>query len=385
MAKVVERHYINEDENFSVYKQANSKRWYARFKLDEWYSKATGEKELSKAKTKAIELRTEYRIMISNNVPIHKTRKTKTHAFKTISALAVTRMEDAQKNGIGKVVFADYIAALGKYLIPYFGDMNIRDAIGAQTLLDFDTWRIKELGRNPAKSTVLTHNSAMQRVLDEAVIRKLITASELPALKNTGEMGKSRAAFTKDEYRQILDKAKSWIGEGRKAITREIRERLYFFIQVAALTGIRAGTELEHLIFSDIQMKEKGNKSYMTIIVRKGKTTKYTGAREIVAKKGLVKVIEKMILKYRKGYDDSMFGITSEFGRNFNLILDSLNLKTNAHGVRTLYSLRHSYITWELEKGTAIRKIADQCGTSEQMIEQHYKHTAPMMYAEDLS
>ena len=383
MAKYTDRHDI--DDTLHLYKQANSKRWYARFKLDEWYSKATKESSLERAIHRAIEIRTEYRFAISNNVPIHKSRKTTKHKFKTIADCAKTRMQDAIDNGTGRVIFADYIGAINKYLIPYFEKMHIKEVIEAETLLDFDTWRIKTLKRNPAKSTILTHNTAMQRVLDEAVIRKVITASELPVLANNGEMGKSRAAFTKEEYRQILEKSESWISEGAKQVTRDIRAKLHFYIQLAALTGMRIGTEMDNLIWSNIQIIQEDNMPYMTITVQKGKTTKYTGTREIVVKRELMLIVQDALLKFRKGYDDKIFSNTGEYGNNFNKILESLNLKTNAHGVRTLYSLRHSYITWSLKDGIKTSIIATQCGTSEQMIEQHYKHTNPTMFAKELS
>ena len=401
MAKIVERHYIDEDNNFSVYRQANSKRWYARFKLGEWYSKGTGETDLQKAIVKAVQIQTECKIMLSNNIPIQPLRKVQKHLFKAIAELAIKRMEDAIENGTGKVIYTDYIGVLKKYHIVYFGQMHIRECVGLQTLMDFDTWRIAMLGRVPAKSTILTHNSAMQRVLDEAVIHRLLTASEIPELKNTGKMGKRRAAFDKDEYRLILEKAKNWIKDGRKQVTRDIRKRLYYYIQIAALTGMRIGTEMDNLTWEDVQFKEKEvdfesdgkikkiKRSFLTFNVRKGKTTKYTGTRRIVAKKELRSVIEDMALNLRKGnkwkHTDKIFGNTKEFSTNFKNILDELDLKSNTRGERTLYSLRHSYITWALEKGTALRQIADQCGTSEQMIEQHYKHTNPMMFAEDLS
>lgn len=388
MSKIVEKVDIADD--LHIYKQANSKRWYARFKLSgEWYSKATKEKDLTKATVKAVQLQTEYRIMLSNNIPVHSTRKSKKYTFNAIADLAIERLEDALQNGNGKVVFSNYISALKNYHIPFFKGMHIRDVVAAQALLDFDAYRIEQFKRVPAKSTILTHNAAMQRVLDEAVIQKYITASELPVLKNTGETGKRRAAFDKSEYKQILDKAKDWIDKGQLKSSQPIRERLYYYIQIAALTGMRIGTEMDNLTWDDVQFKDKNNKPYLTFTVRKGKTTKYTGTRQIVAKKELVSVIEKMLLELRKGKDwkqsDKIFGNTSRFGTNFKKLLEKLNLKSNATGERTLYSLRHSYITWALEKGTALRTIADQCGTSEQMIEQHYKHTNPMMHAEELS
>ena len=51
----------------------------------------------------------------------------------------------------------------------------------------------------------------------------------------------------------------------------------------------------------------------------------------------------------------------------------------------SLYSLRHSYITWQLQRGLSKGKIAKQCGTSEAMIEQHYSHVTPSMYARELA
>ena len=96
-------------------------------------------------------------------------------------------------------------------------------------------------------------------------------------------------------------------------------------------------------------------------------------------------IVEKMILKFRKNNADTIFGNTGEFGRNFKKILEKLDLKSNAHGERVLYSLRHSYITWELEAGTDLLKIAAQCGTSVEMIERHYSHIVPLMFAEELS
>lgn len=66
---------------------------------------------------------------------------------------------------------------------------------------------------------------------------------------------------------------------------------------------------------------------------------------------------------------------TKELGKTFDKALNDTELKHSAHGVRTLYSLRHSYITWQLTMGKVSMEIlAKQCGTSVQMIEQHYSH-----------
>ena len=67
-------------------------------------------------------------------------------------------------------------------------------------------------------------------------------------------------------------------------------------------------------------------------------------------------------------------------------MLDSCDLKDSPDGARTLYSLRHSYITWQLlRRDLRIDILAKQCGTSTAMIEQHYSHVVPSMFEEELS
>lgn len=59
--------------------------------------------------------------------------------------------------------------------------------------------------------------------------------------------------------------------------------------------------------------------------------------------------------------------------RQFNRILDELGLKFDRDGNRrTLYSLRHSYISFRLLDGADIYQIAKNCRTSVEMIEKHY-------------
>ncbi len=53
---------------------------------------------------------------------------------------------------------------------------------------------------------------------------------------------------------------------------------------------------------------------------------------------------------------------------------------------RTLYSLRHTYATLALVKGTVdIHTLAKQMGTSAVMIERHYSHLIPRQRPHDLA
>ena len=83
----------------------------------------------------------------------------------------------------------------------------------------------------------------------------------------------------------------------KKPKTKAIREKMYYYIQIAALTGIRTGTEMEFLTWSDINRREDKGGSYTTITVRKGKTTNYTGTRTIICKDELQDVFIEFIGK----------------------------------------------------------------------------------------
>lgn len=77
---------------------------------------------------------------------------------------------------------------------------------------------------------------------------------------------------------------------------------------------------------------------------------------------------------------------TNELGKAFKKALEECGLKDSPDGPRTLYSLRHSYITWQLlRRDLRLDILAKQCGTSVAMIEQHYSHVVPSMFEEELS
>ena len=69
-----------------------------------------------------------------------------------------------------------------------------------------------------------------------------------------------------------------------------------------------------------------------------------------------------------------------------NAALKDIGLDKSPYGKRTLYSLQHSFITWELvSQKVTIDVLACQCGTSIEMIERHYRYVIPTMFSQQLS
>ncbi len=215
---------------------------------------------------------------------------------------------------------------------------------------------------------------------------------QVPVLTANGEQGSRRAAFTEDEYEKVIETLESMRDNSRKDKTRQIRQLLLDYSDVAINTGIRPGTEMEELTWGDILMTRQNHQVIFKIKIRKGKTTKHTGTRTVVCKDEIVYPLMELRDRFPKRRPaDKLFRLadgteTKELGRTFSAALDECNLKNSPDGPRTLYSLRHTYITWQLlSRHLRMDVLARQGGTSTAMIEQHYSHVVPSMFEEELS
>lgn len=384
MANQLERHTI--DDSLYIFLQDNSARWYARFQLyGKWHCKSTKEKQKDLAIAKAQLLRMEWKIKAETGT------LTQSKRFRDVAEKAIKKMKNELAHGGGKVSFKDYINVLNKYHIPFF-DRTYITSIDQAKVYDFDIWRIKQAGKVLARSTIQTHNAALQMVFTEAVQNQWMTIHQIPVLNTEGQHGSRRAAFTQDEYSKIVETIEKIRDESRKEKTRQIRELLLNYADVVIHTGIRPGTEMEALEWGDIELTRKGHQVIFKIKIRKGKTTKHTGTRTVVCKDDIYWALMELQDRFpNRRPGDKLFRLadsseTKELGRTFSAALELCGLKDSPDGPRTLYSLRHSYITWQLlSRDLRIDILARQCGTSTAMIEQHYSHVVPSMFEEELS
>ena len=384
MSELVDKHTV--DEGLYIYLQSNSEVWIARFKIaGKWILRTTKQRDRTKAALAAIKVQAECEIKNEHGIAIQ------TKAFRDVAKLAIERMKQRPANVKGASTVKDHEWALEKYHIPYF-DRTFVTSIDQQRLADFDAWRIKQLGRTPAQSTLKCHNAALHKVFDEAVLRKWMTPGQVPVLSSSGGIAATRRDyFTADEIAKIRNAFPEWISEARKGQTQQIRELLFFYFNVAVHTGLRPGTEMDNLRWNDVQIRD----DHVVITVRKGKTTLHTGNRHVVGNS----IVHDMILDmHSRSQDDDVpedwnplvfrlpDGTTTDtLGRNFTALLRRLGLDRGPGGARTLYSLRHTYITHLLLDRVPPGVIAKQCGTSTAMIEAHYSHITPLMYAKELA
>jgi integrase len=367
----------------TLFKRPNTPHWQLRYKAHgEWIRATTKCEELAEAKQVATDIVVEASYKEKHNLPIVNKR------FKSVAKLTIRRLQELQSSGRGKETYLTYIQVINKYLIKFFGNHNV-DKITNPLLIKFDKWRIEEMGRVPSASVLNNHNSALNKVFDEAIERGYMTKFQIPLLRNEGKKSERRPDFTIEDYVKLYKSMRTWAPSGRKGHERLFRETLRNYVLVLANTGIRAGTEAMNLRWKHVAFFKENDKKYLELHVD-GKT----GARDVIARHSVVAYLnrlrklnpklaegtfEEFIMKRKNDYvfrinDRDM---TSDFGKSFATMLKAYNLQTDTKTgkKRTLYSLRHYYATMALTYETmSVYTLAQHMGTSVKMIEDHYGH-----------
>lgn len=337
----------------------------------------------------------EWRVLEQHGIPI---------GGKTFSYVAEKYLKElsiAEESGLGKNSDAQYREIIKKLFLPFMGDLMITN-VDEEKLDEFDIYRKNKFGREPAKSTINKHNIALKRVFDFAVRKKWLNRSDVPSLsiKNKGRSAERRGFFEPEEWNELIKFLSKWEMIGKKRITKYKRAILSDYAQFIIMTGLRPGKEALKVRWSDFQYIPVSQKmpEYYKIYLRHGK--KSGRGRQSSGKSHRMAVVDaEMVrsletLKFHRtnevGEDDLVFcmpdgspieGLSAMFCQ----ALEKTGLKVSISGdERTLYSLRHSYATWNVRKGVSYEKLKTQLGTSITMLQKHYDHATADTWADHL-
>ena len=420
------------DKEVIITLRADSSVWQCAYKVaSKWQRSSTGEREESLAKEKAKELF--YKAQSRTEVDYTAV----TRKFKDVANVVLKQLHKdyvAKKN---IAIYKDYTQVIERYLIPILGKYNV-DSINYEVLEELEQKREKKMGKVPTKSTMMTHNAALNRIFDEAIYRGYMVASRKPLLKVKGKQYERREEFTIEEVRKIRGNYEKFISNGRED-NKELRALLCDYIEILLDTGARPGNELLDLKWHNISTKmypvviktgevietnEDGNDNEETVAVNQnhtaflriktGKTGKRSGGRVATGRLETVEALKRIA---KRNYDLDLKNVISikgndlifafkefqskkrgnlndpvkylpptSFRRLFDTYLNELNLLKNIDGKkRQLYSLRHTYATLMLvHDAVSAHTLAKQMGTSIAMIEKHYSHLDAVKAAHQL-
>ncbi len=280
----------------------------------------------------------------------------------------------------------DHFRRARMYLIPFFGDTPLSQVTaGMVQQYRISRMRPKEGAQDgdkphkpPSRSTLHHETVTLRQILKTAVRHGWV--SHVPDISQPYKKSSKvvhRAWFTPDEYRKLYLATRQNIADVRAAEKESgkdgpsrrvwLAEQLHDKILFMANTGIRPD-EANWLEYRDVEIVQDDatGETILEIEVRGKRGVGYCKSTT-----GAVRPFERMVERNRPKPTDRLFPVDHK--RQFNRILEEQGLKLDRDGNRrTLYSLRHSYISFRLMEGANIYQIAKNCRTSVEMIEKHY-------------
>lgn len=383
-------------EKLAIFKIAASKFWQVRC----WHNGKTFRKSTkSQAKRSAlIFARIYYEQLMAMNVKEDvsllkntKTNETKNDKQSTFGAIAA-RMYTNEQARVKRGEFSRNSVKvlrnrLDLYLLPRWGNVNI-NAIDYAELLKFT----QEMSEFLSTITISQYLVIVKKIFTLASGLNLLKV--IPQIPKIKVKTNSRGSFTPNEYWKIIRSARSMIGKTHPEygqLRHKFRLRnndhlmpidLQWAIRFMLNSFIRP-SDLKTLKHKHIDIATKNGKTYLRLTLPETKSHSSPIATlfpAVTVYKSIVKHYTPLNLANPDDYifmpmhRDRHYAhvILSTF---FNWVLSETGLKKGAHGQdRSLYSLRHSAITFRLLYGDGIDllTLARNARTSVQMIEQFY-------------
>ena len=262
------------------------------------------------------------------------------------------------------------------HLVPYYQKTPI-DQITEDLMTNFISKQFRE--GNFSSVSVRHQQTVMKKVLEFG--RRKGYLSEVPIIPKPQLKINSRSDFSKDEWRKLYEYMRGWIKHPNSRISRQ---RFYTqqFILILGNSGIRCGTEMRSLKWSDISTTKDIMGDERIVISVKGKTDR----RDVICNVGIENYFKRLYefrtkeLGHKPSHSECVLvnpngkPIKSYKG-SFNSLMDSVGLSFDDEGKRrTPYSIRHTYITMRLMEGVNIYQLSSNVGTSVEMIENYYGH-----------
>jgi integrase len=362
------------------------RRWYCRVKLpkeDRYKTFSLKTESEGIAREKALDYDADVRFRLKHDVPVFN-RPFSAVAKDYLAAQDVR----ALRGEIGSKRPAQLRAAINGPLQAYVGSTQIH-LIGQETWENYPAWRRQNgVGRYRDKrisdSTIRTEMSYFAAVMNFAVAKRFappsLTFEKKPKLKKM-----RRDEFTLEEYRKLHTVGRSWIAKANKSWSVWYRTVAYNFILIMCNTGMRP-PEAKNLRWRDVRPAKDREGREIAVLFVQGKNK----SRNLVAPKSVLDYLDRVrALSKATAPDDHVFTTingkptSTLYSGMVEALLKEAALRDGPNGInRSTYCFRHTYATFRLSEGVDVYFLAEQMGTSVQMIEDHYGHVNTIKHAD---
>ena len=314
----------------------------------------------------------------------------------------------------------NYRGILDRYLFPFFGN-KIISLVKPKDITLYRTWR-KEywsagpgkdikfitytrdgqtlkrpaVHRTPSLGTLAREDVALRGIIQKAISLGYANNYEVLRFKSASVGDNSRGALSREQYQKLVTVAWERTMDVANRQTRYYRQLLAAYVQFMVMTGLRPG-EARGLRFMDIK------DGY--IVLQDSKTK----VRKVVGIAGFGSIISFLHDVHQSLYgsdirdeEENPFPRPTDylwrdyhkdepiqdFKRSFNELLAECGISHDEHqqGKITVYSLRHTYAHFRIVYGGVndVYLLAQNMGTSVQMIEKYYGHLEPLHRKDEL-
>jgi len=314
--------------------------------------------------------------------------------------------EQYPENNKAKARLELILGFLRRYAAPYFEKMRIDDINSVEITKFFDWRKANPIKTKPTNSTLISEMGVFKTFMDWAYQHG--HASHKVEIEKPKNENNRRPHFDEREYSKLTRHLREWVKRGANTPGGgRVRARILLtnYVLILANTGIRVG-EARGLRWLDISTGTRRT-DFMSADDVSNKETEYvflqvkgkTGAREVVARTDKVKDYFQHIRTMRiaelngeKPKDDEFVfchpdgSAIDSFTVGFRALLQSAGVEFDKNGQRhTIYSLRHTYATFRLQEGVHHYSLAQNMGTSVEMLENFYGHTSNRAMAQELT
>jgi integrase len=292
------------------------------------------------------------------------------------------QMSRVERGELSKMAHDNDIYMLNKRILPEFRTMELGN-ISFATLQDF----VDKIGPDLAPSSIQRHLGIVHKVMEYALRRQLLLA--LPNFPTIKKKDEPRGWFPVSEYQALITKANDLVGTSVKVQTTKAGppRALKFTADLPKMVQFMVNSFIRPTDLKNMQHKHveivRSEHTFLRLSLPKSKSKD----APIVTMEEAVTVYEQLKSFYAieglAGEDDYVFmpqypnrdTALRELQHQFNYLLDILDLKTGPQGEpRTIYSLRHTCITFRLLHGEKmdLLTLARNARTSVEMIDRFY-------------
>ena len=380
-----------------VRERAGTKNLQAWFNIDGGYRReSTRTSDPDEAKKYALNRYMEINALKQRGVPLRQHGKLVIQ-FNDVAQMIYQQMQEDIASGLGKPVYQSYMGVIEQWLLPYFDGVALTD-VDEDAIYEFERHRLNTLGREPAKTTINTHNVVFRSIFALARRKKYIKAGEIPefTVKGKGKKSVRRPVFTVKEMVALEKFMLGWSENHPRSITRYKRRLLLYYVMLLQKSGIRPGKEIDSICWKHIDtnyLNTTNGIHYIRIDLPHRKTERPSADDYVLVTQDFQMWLDAIAAHTKRTEpDDYLFAapdgtVVKGFSELFRYCLIDADMYYSKSGKgRTLYSLRHFFATETIGKRLVPYDVlAKHMATSVQMLHDFYVEVQTEMNAEGLA